>query len=756
MRMRDVSRRVYRIEDMELDAGRALLRRNGGEIPLRPKSLLVLLCLIENRGRIVSKDELFSTAWPDTAVTDDALVQVILETRKALGDDPRRPRLIRNHPRLGYSFAGEVQEAGSRELSIELEETTTVEVEVAPGRSWMPVAAAAALAVALTAGAIWWRARDKSPALAVEGSRRTLAVLFFENRSNTAGLDWLREGLSDMLITNLSRSPQLAVLHREQLARMLGSRRGASIPLDEALEIARRSQAAFVIAGAFASLGDTVRVDAQLYESANGRLVAGESLTAGNPEKLLGLVDSFAARLATRLGVSLAPGQLAGLMTRDLEAYRLYSLGVGKARALRSAEAIDLLQQALKRDPGFAMAEARIGYTYAVAWGRLDDAKPYLENAYRASSRLTPRDRLEIAAWYAIANRDYASVIAHYRQLVDAYPGDVEPVHRLARALRGEGRAAEALEVLRRGLERDPNEPEYHNLLSGIFAEAGRHDEAVAAAKRYVELQPSEPNALDSLGLVLQWAGRNREAFDAFNAALGIKPDFEIARVHLGNLYFGMGQYRRALTEYTRYVESAPSGAERSRGHGSRALVYWRLGQTDRAIEEAAEAQRLLPSQFHIAARLAIDRGGAAEAERWMPRLVKDSWPDDRGGARLSGRFHYTLLGDAAMARGRVGEALEMYRKSVAERPLIWSSESFEDCLARALLAAGRHREAVDEYRRVLRVQPGLTRARYYLGLALEGAGDGAAARAEFARFLEDWREADRDIPEVVDARRRL
>src|SRR5882757_5212142 len=82
-----------------LDLDRGCLLLDGNEIALRPKTFAVLNYLIENAGRLVSKDELFDAVWPNVAITDDALVQSIGELRRALGDDG--PRLVRTVPRRG-------------------------------------------------------------------------------------------------------------------------------------------------------------------------------------------------------------------------------------------------------------------------------------------------------------------------------------------------------------------------------------------------------------------------------------------------------------------------------------------------------------------------------------------------------------------------------------------------------------------------------------------------------------------------------
>ena len=98
--------RRLRFDRYVLDLDRGCLLLDGNEIALRPKTFAVLRYLVENSGRLVSKDELFAAVWPNLAITDDALVQSIGELRRAFGDDG--PRLIKTVPRRGYRFESAV------------------------------------------------------------------------------------------------------------------------------------------------------------------------------------------------------------------------------------------------------------------------------------------------------------------------------------------------------------------------------------------------------------------------------------------------------------------------------------------------------------------------------------------------------------------------------------------------------------------------------------------------------------------------
>src|SRR5204862_5263561 len=135
------------------------------------------------------------------------------------------------------------------------------------------------------------------------------------------------------------------------------------------VELAGRCRAEAILLGSFTRLGESVRVNVQLHDGRTGALLSAESVVAERAEDLFGRVDTLSGRLVSDLSgapaATPAPG-LALAMTGNLEAYRLYSLALEKAQGLKSSEAIELLEKAVALDPGFAMAHARIGYTYAV------------------------------------------------------------------------------------------------------------------------------------------------------------------------------------------------------------------------------------------------------------------------------------------------------------------------------------------------------------------------------------------------------
>lgn len=786
---------IYFLEDIEVDTERGCLRRGGREQYLRRQTFQVLLYLLEQHPRLVTKEELIDKVWNGTAVTDNALVQCITDIRKALGDDSRSPRFVKTIPKIGYRFIGPVEESYPHpHIIIETEEIISAEIEIkektsepeaqgreaplaqrpisvrAPSRRVrvalvcalvMIVAGAVALFIYSVKNSSRTRREQIEAGIPHVPGKRRLAVMYFDNQSNTPELDWLREGLADMLITSLSRSKQLTVLDRQQLRHLLeriGYAPGKRVQLEEALDIARRSRAEAVVLGSFAKLGEKVRIDVEIHDTSSGRLLAAETMNVDRVEQILTQVDLLALKLASHLGSTPTEQEkkvvLTEMLTDNLEAYRYYSLALEKAQGFANTEAIALLEKAVALDPNFAMAHARIGYSYALTWAYADQARPYLEKAFQLSHRLTEKDRLNIQAWYAIANRDFPQAVEMFRNIIAQYPLEAEAYQRLGRLLIGEEQLEEAIEILQQGLVIDNEAKEIYNTLGNAYSRLGRHTEAIAAHERYVALAPESANAHDSLGLSYQWAGQYELAIAEYTRALALNPRFDVAIVHRANVYFQQGRYREALEQYQHYIKNAPSDLERARGFDSIIHIYLKKGDLERAKDYVKRSLKYEKYMTWGRSSFDLAQGELARAASWVD--VDANWPLTNRGARHPRRSYYYFTGSIALKEGDTSRAIENFKQALRSSALFFHLDPLEDCLANAYLEIGRLDEAIAEYERILRLNPNYPLVYYHLGQAYEREGQQDRARSAYQQFLQVWQLADADIPEIATVKQKL
>jgi tetratricopeptide (TPR) repeat protein len=534
-----------------------------------------------------------------------------------------------------------------------------------------------------------------------------------------------------------------------------------SLRLDEALDIARKSHAEDVLLGSFLALGEKILINVRLFDTANGQLRAADQFTVDQPADILARIDQLSPSLAAHLGAG--PPDMshqAGLteaMTNNVEAYRYYSLGVSKAQAFQNTQATIMLRKAIQLDPKFAMAYARIGYAYSVTDFVPEKGRPFLAKAIQLSDRLTPKDRLFVTAWDAIARQDYPSAIRTMQQIVDQFPLETEAYGRLARLLYGEERPQESLAILRRALAVDPEFGDLYNVLGICYLGLGRYDEAIAAHQHYVQFAPGEPNGHDSLGMSFQQSGRYESAAAEYNTALSLDPEFEPAIIHLGDVYFQQGRYREALRQYQRYIQVTGSDTARAVGYGSVAQVFWRQHDLSHADQAARNETRFAKGAVWSELLLALERKETGKAAQLKARFLKYfQEPNPGRGSRDERRSYEYYLGSIASYEKQPGNAIAHFQAALQHLPATSGQDLYEDCLANAYLELGRWDEAIPEYRRVLRLNPNYPLAQYHLAQAYQGKGHTAESREAYGRFLQIWKNADADLPEVVDAKKQL
>jgi len=511
--------------------------------------------------------------------------------------------------------------------------------------------------------------------------------MYFENNTGNQELDWLRTGLTDMLVTDLSQSPDVEVLSTDRLVQILGSMdklNDRQISFDTVQEVARRGGVKHVMLGSYIKAGETIRINLKLQEAATGRIISTERVDAVNEASLFPTMDDLTRKVKARFSESSSvltellsrPGakprvslaldrDLKDVTTSSMEAYRAYAAGVEQHQQSRHVDALPHFEKAVSIDPNFALAYVKM----AVAsgnMGRPNERDRYAERALALVEHLTPRERYYIEGYYhATKLESTGKSIAAYTKVLELYPDHSASRNNLAvmyMRLDQHDKAIEQLEILR---ERGFEFPGASGNLAESYVAANRPNDALKETSNFLSRYPSIEGAHLNAGYVTVSLNRLDEAEAAFKRALELRPDLPPATVSLGSLHLLRDQFAEARQVGQRLLKGTTSNV--------RFLGFVLLTYADLLQGKTAAAARMM-------ARAADDQGA--------------------GGSALSGVAR-TVLAEIALAHNRRTEAATHALRAVAE---IRGSRSVGDALFQGAVAGSP--EARAEYIRLANLLP--------------------------------------------------
>jgi adenylate cyclase len=485
---------VYGFNSCALDLSRGCLRVDGKETSLRPKSFEALRYLVENSGRLILKDELIKALWPDTAATDESLTNCIAEVRRAIGD--RDQTIIRTLPRRGYIFTVEV----------------TAE-ESADGRVGTGAAA---------------------PKYALPDNP-SIAVLAFTNMSGDPSQEYFSDGITEDIITELSRFSELFVIARNSTF----TYKGRAV---DVRQVGRELGVRYVLEGSIRRDGDRVRISAQLVDAVSGVHRWAERYDR-KIENIFAVQEEVARTIASLLAAHVSKAEAGRTPTKPpatWHAYDYYMRAADTFASFQSSFKVEqlyetrrLLEHALTLDPAYARAYSLLAVAYVMAWHQPLDGEFFS-------------------------------------------PGILTRAHELAR----------------KGVQLDPNLPRARVALGLTLVWMRQPDAAVAEFERAVALNPNFTDM--RLAIALIYAGEAERAIEVIKAHMRLDP-FYVAMTPgwLGFAYFVLRRYSEALPHLRECVSRVPDFRG---GHLWLAANYAQLGLLYEARARVAEVLRIQPS----------------------------------------------------------------------------------------------------------------------------------------------------------------
>ncbi|MGI8897883.1 MAG: protein kinase domain-containing protein [Pyrinomonadaceae bacterium] len=432
-------------------------------------------------------------------------------------------------------------------------------------------AAVAVLAMVLGAFGLVAYLQTRNTEVAIE----SIAVLPFQNRSAETDTEYLSDGLAESLIYRLSQLPNLRVSPTSSVFRYKGKE-------IDPVKVGQELGVNAVLSGRIVQRGDNLTISAELVDVRYNKLLWGEQYDRKMSD-LLATQREIAREIVDKLKLKVSGEQkaLAKHYTESNEAYQFYLKGRfywNKRSEEGFQKALQYFQQAIERDPNFALAYSGLADTYNLLGGP------------EAGGNLPPNEVLPKAKAAALKALEIDETLA-------------EPHVSLAHAIYFYDRDwAGAEREFKRAIELNPNYSVAHHWYAIYLSVLGRR-EALVEIRRAHELDPLSLSISAWLGRILALSGQSDQAIEQLRKTLELDPNFALAHLRLGLIYEERGRYDQAITEFKQVLKL--SGGK-PLGIAALAHAYALAGKRAEAQKNLDELLQLSKQRFVSPTSIAV------------------------------------------------------------------------------------------------------------------------------------------------------
>ena len=397
-----------------------------------------------------------------------------------------------------------------------------------------------AIIVAAVGAISWWQpwTRETDRVLMERPSDLpAIAVLPFDNMSGDPEQEYISDGITEDLITDLSRISGLFVIARHSVF----TYKGRAVKVQQ---VASELGAQYVLEGSVRRAGDRVRINAQLVDALSGRHLWADRYDREITD-VFALQDEVVQKIVAALAVELTAGEedrLSQAAKANPEAYDMLLRGLERVRRYTretNVEAREFFEKAIALDPSYARAHANLAYTYAmdVQYRWTDAPDQAVARALEIAGDALALDASVRQIHFTLGNiylfdKRHEQSIAASRRALDLDPNYADAYGQLAITLYYAGRSEEAMEAIRKAMRLNPRHPFIYLWIKGqVLNLMGRHDAAIAEFERVVERNPANPAGHLALAAAYAQVGRIEDAEWQAQEILTLFPDFTLARM---------------------------------------------------------------------------------------------------------------------------------------------------------------------------------------------------------------------------------
>jgi eukaryotic-like serine/threonine-protein kinase len=618
---------------------------------------------------------------------------------------------------------------------------------------------AAIVLIAVTAGVLYSR---RSPALT---DKDTVLLADFVNSTGEAVFDGT---LKQALAVQLGQTPFLNIFPEERVRetlRFMGKSPDERVTRDVAREICERQGIKALLSGSISSLGSHYVITLEALNAHTGDPIARDQIEADSKEKVLSSLGTAASNLRQKLGESLNSIKkfdvaIEQATTSSLEALKAYAMGNDERTRGRARESLAFYQRAVELDPNFAMAYARIAVFYGNQ-GQLELAKGYVQKAYDLRDRVSERERLYITEkYYNYITGDIDKAIEILQTWARLYPNDFIPHNNLALNYQLLGRYDDAMKEASEAVRLSPNNTSARDNLIGSFLGLGRYDEAEQASKEMNRISPDNPSGHFS-NYIFAFLRGDQAGMEREIAWAKGKPDEAdmLSTVAATAMYSGQMKKAEDLTKRSRDLLASQNrkenAAQLSINLAANQALFGRCPQAKENLKTGlAQFRGRLSLSF--SALIFAACSDLSQAQSLLDEVI-GLYPKDTPVAVMSAPL---VRAEIERNRGNTQQAIQLL-ESVRSYDLgLVAGLSNNYLRGQAYLQQRMGNEAAAEFQKIVDhrgvdpFSPAHTLAHLGLARAASISGDNAKSRKAYQDFFALFKDADSDLPVLIQARK--
>ncbi len=513
-----------------------------GTTRLEPKAVDVLVYLADNAGRVVSRMELEDSIWAGVIVGPNALTGMINKIRRAFDDDSKHPKYIETLSKKGYRIVAPITKL---DANTAVETASKARVNASDQKVFAipqfrkKIRIASALTMVITVVAVWWLfSYQSNPLHTVPFSEDTpsVAVLPFVNISGDPGQEYFADGITEDIITDLSKVSRLFVISRTSI---IGYKGKDIHPIEASKELGAR----YILSGSVQRAGNRLRIAVHLDDTKNGAQIWGERYDR-NLDDVFSVQDEITKKIVTAMVIHLTSEEEALIehrYTTDLQAHDYYMRGRRLYLSITKEQnnlARKMFHEAIRIDPKFARAYGALALTYVDDYRRKWNATPQqsVDQAIEMANKAVSIDQKEAVAHWALGyvnlygRKDPKASIASTEKSIRLHPNYADGYALLASANSFEGHSKYAIRLNKLAMKLNPKATFiYHANLGRDYYFTGRIDDATEHLKQAIRLNFNYLNAHVYLAAVYASTGQNDDAAWEAEQLVAVDPEFSLA-----------------------------------------------------------------------------------------------------------------------------------------------------------------------------------------------------------------------------------